>query len=40
MAPATLKYFQPLERDLFVIASTDSTVSKAVATILYEIHNY
>ena len=39
MAPATLQYFLPLEKDLFVIAATDSSVSKIIAAILSEIDN-
>jgi hypothetical protein len=39
MAPATLQYFLPIERDLFVIAATDSSVSKMIAAILFEINN-
>lgn len=39
LAPAARTYFQPYERDLFIVASTDEHVSKLVCNILAEIES-
>jgi len=39
MAPAAKSFFLPYERDLFVVAASDESVSKIVCNILSEMDN-
>ncbi len=38
-APAAKQYFVPYERDLFIVAASDSSVSKTISNILGEMEN-
>jgi len=38
-APAAKQYFVPYERDLFIVAASDSSVSKIISNILGEMEN-
>ncbi|KAL4509398.1 hypothetical protein ABPG72_018329 [Tetrahymena utriculariae] len=40
LAPLSRAYLKPFERDLFVVASTDETVTKYISNILSELMNY
>jgi len=40
LAPSSRAYLKPFERDLFVVAATDETVTKYIANILNELVNY
>jgi len=40
MAPATREYLKPFEHDLFIIAASDESVSKVLASILMELDQF
>jgi len=40
LAPSSRAYLKPFERDLFVVAATDETVTKYLANILNELVSY
>jgi hypothetical protein len=40
MAPSSRKYLLPYEKDLFIVASTDDTVSKLLGDILSELNDF
>ena len=40
MAPASRMYMLPFEKDLFIVASSDESVSKLLGDILGELDTY
>ena len=39
VAPAARKYLKPFEKEIFIVAATDDSVSKLLGTILSELDN-
>ncbi len=40
MAPASRSYLKPFEKDIFIVAATDDSVSKLLGNILSELDTY